>query len=119
MKVREKCVSCGRIFWAKAVRNRITRKVESLDNICQVCKNQMRQKQNLEHLTEIGKPYKVRIVPEEFENKIRERELHRAEMERRREEDKAKKEDKQTDLVKDYNFPKTKNKLRLIKNEEK
>lgn len=91
MKKQEKCLSCGRIFWAKAIRNRVTRQVEALDNICQMCKNRMRQKENF---AKSKKSRRVRIIPEEFEKQIKMRGLYQAEMERRQEENKKDSRDK-------------------------
>ena len=85
MKKQEKCISCGRTFWAKAVKNKVTKQTESLDNICQTCKNGIRQKENAKRS---NKPRRIRVIPEQFEKFVKLRELQIAEMERRREEKK-------------------------------
>lgn len=88
MKLRVECISCKKLFWAKAMKNKVTRKVEALDNVCQTCKNRIRQKENAK---KSKKPFMIRVAPEKFEKQIKMRELYQAEMERRREEKKNEK----------------------------
>ena len=79
MKKQEKCIRCGKTFWSDAVKNKITKEIQTLDNICKGCKSLIRQGQMKRRKT-------VRIIPAEFEKQIRNRELYIAEMERRQKE---------------------------------
>ena len=55
----------------------------TLDNICQACKNNIRQRQMKHKET-------IRVIPAEFEKYVRMRELRIAEMERRKKEEEEK-----------------------------
>jgi len=47
MKLQVKCIRCGKEFWSKAKKNKFTKKVDALDNICQKCLNSLRHIDNL------------------------------------------------------------------------
>jgi hypothetical protein len=85
MKKQTVCINCKKTFWSKAIKNKVTKKIEALDNICQLCKNGIKQRQMKRGET-------IRVIPAEFERYIRFRELYIAEMERKKKE----KEDKKT-----------------------
>lgn len=80
MKKQEKCIGCGNVFWSKARKNKITKEIVTLDNICQRCKNRIKQREDRKHSMERGGT--IRIIPKEFEKEIRMRELYLAERER-------------------------------------
>lgn len=77
MKRQTTCIVCKKTFWSNAKKNRVTKKIETLDNICQLCKNGIKQRQMKRRET-------IRAVPAELEKYIRARELYIVEMERRR-----------------------------------
>jgi len=81
MKQQTICIVCKKTFWAKAKKNKVTKKIEALDNICQLCKNGIKQRQMKRGET-------IRVIPAEFERYIRFRELYIAEAKRRQEEKK-------------------------------
>jgi len=85
VKKREICIVCGRSFWSKAWRNKTTRKVESLDNICQRCKNRIRQ-------SNMKKNPRLSEISDKFNQQLTMRELYEAEMKRRKATDKAEKQ---------------------------
>ena len=80
MKSRVNCIICHKLFWSKTAKNKITKEIISLDNICASCKNRIRQR---------GMKRKVRLreIPKEFYKQLTLRELYEAEMKRRRKED--------------------------------
>jgi hypothetical protein len=79
MKKQTVCINCKKTFWSKAIKNKVTKKIETLDNICQLCKNGIKQRQMKRGET-------IRVIPAEFERYIRFRELYIAEMERKKKE---------------------------------
>jgi len=79
MKKQTICIVCKKTFWSTAIKNKITKKIETLDNICQLCKNGIKQRQMKRGET-------IRVIPAEFERYIRFRELYIAEMERKKKE---------------------------------
>lgn len=93
VKKQMNCLRCNRLFWAKAKKDKLTRKVyvDILDQYCTTCKNMMRQ---------MGMKRKPRLreIPKGFAKQIWERELWTAENKRRKEERKA--EQKRNKLVK-------------------
>ena len=84
VKSRVNCLQCNKLFWAKAKKDKLTRKVyvDILNQYCQECKNRMRR---------MGMKRKPRLreIPEEFNSQITLRELYQAEGKRRQEEKKA------------------------------
>lgn len=86
MKKQTTCISCKKTFWSNAKKNRVTKEVETLDNICQDCKNVMKRRQQKQRNMEMGLGQTVRIIPSEFEKYVRFRELYIAEMERKKKE---------------------------------
>lgn len=77
VKKREICIVCGRSFWSKAWKNKTTRKVESLDNMCVRCKNRIRQ-------SHMKRSPRLSEIPDKFNSQITMRELYTAEMDRRK-----------------------------------
>ena len=82
VKKRENCIVCGRSFWSKAWKNKTTGKVESLDNMCQSCKNRIRQ-------SHMKRSPRLSEISDKFNSQITMRELYTAEMDRRKATDKA------------------------------
>lgn len=82
MKRRVKCPQCGKERWAKAQKDKVSKKiyVDIRDQFCQTCKNVMVMKGQ-------KRKGRVRAVPEGFEKQIQMRELAMAESERRKIED--------------------------------
>lgn len=85
MKKLINCIECKRLFWAKAQKDKVSRKIymDIRDQFCQTCKNVMRMKEQ-------KRKGRVRAVPEGLEKQIQMRELAMAESERRRVEDEGK-----------------------------
>lgn len=77
MKKQTRCIVCGKWFWSRAVKNKITKEIVALDNICQSCKNLMRQKG-------MKRKPKVKEIPQNLNKQLTLRELYEAEMQRRK-----------------------------------
>lgn len=43
VKKRVKCISCPNLFWSKAFKDKETKKITALNNICQACLNKLRR----------------------------------------------------------------------------
>lgn len=84
MKIRVKCVNDGKIFWSKAVKNKLG-EIIALDSKCQSCKNLGRHFMNTSKRSHVAN-VKIRSIPPEFERDVVIRELENAEMARRRKE---------------------------------
>ena len=78
MKSRVNCIICHKLFWSKTAKNKITKEVVALDNICQGCKNRIRQRG-------MKRKVRIRLIPKKFNKELTMRELWMKERERRKE----------------------------------